>query len=551
MGVISKLPHGLLERKEVSVASPSPAISRHAIALVAGVVALIVGATYGLSLDHDVGFWDTGELQTVPYILGLAHPTGYPAEILLGWVFTHAFPFGEPSLRMNVFCMLCVVIATVCACATAILLGARPLIAAAAGVCFACTPVVWGHATHADVTDPAIALCAMALLCAVLAVVRDEPRMLLGGAVCAGAALGTHGIVVWFLPLPLLFVLLSANVRLARGLAASAFVVGAVALLEYAYLPLRSRVVTDERLDPTRALGMPPGMPFWDQGHPATWHGFLTIITGSPVHAPASLTAVLEPSQYLHDLAFGLQQLHANYPWPVMFATSLLAIVAVWTAPRNLALVLPAALVTPFAASFGAESDVSRYFTFPLLCLWVLAALGLTKLAQTQGARAVAPLALAAFAVFEVYANRGFFGQRTDALGRTYIAEVLAATDPRAVVIAPWVYATPLAYAEYVDHSMAGRVLVAATVEDVTGSLPRWVGERPVYVIAEGTPRVPLAVTLVRALGVNPDAMHDPKLFRLRYQTPTPSASLRGENRNTAAFENGSLHDTVKNERGF
>ncbi|HET6275000.1 MAG TPA: hypothetical protein VFE16_03575 [Candidatus Cybelea sp.] len=33
-------------------------------------------ALYVLSLDPDVGFWDTGEMNTVPYILGLAHPTG-------------------------------------------------------------------------------------------------------------------------------------------------------------------------------------------------------------------------------------------------------------------------------------------------------------------------------------------------------------------------------------------------------------------------------------------------------------------------------------------
>jgi hypothetical protein len=33
-----------------------------------------------------VGFWDTAEFQTVPPILGTAHPTGYPTYVLLGWV---------------------------------------------------------------------------------------------------------------------------------------------------------------------------------------------------------------------------------------------------------------------------------------------------------------------------------------------------------------------------------------------------------------------------------------------------------------------------------
>ena len=33
---------------------------------------------------RDVGYWDTGEMDTVPYILGIAHPTGFPAYVLLG-----------------------------------------------------------------------------------------------------------------------------------------------------------------------------------------------------------------------------------------------------------------------------------------------------------------------------------------------------------------------------------------------------------------------------------------------------------------------------------
>jgi hypothetical protein len=45
--------------------------------------------------------WDT-ILQVVPYILGLAHPSGNPTGILAGWIWAHAFcPFGEPALREN------------------------------------------------------------------------------------------------------------------------------------------------------------------------------------------------------------------------------------------------------------------------------------------------------------------------------------------------------------------------------------------------------------------------------------------------------------------
>jgi hypothetical protein len=81
-------------------------------------------------MSRDIGFWDTGEMQTVPFMLGLAHPTGYPAEILFGWLFTHLVPIGDPAIRMNLFCVICVVGSTAACCELAQSFGASPLVSA-------------------------------------------------------------------------------------------------------------------------------------------------------------------------------------------------------------------------------------------------------------------------------------------------------------------------------------------------------------------------------------------------------------------------------------
>jgi hypothetical protein len=46
---------------------------------------------------------DAGEFQFVPYILGIAHPTGYPLYLLLGWAWSHILPVGDVAYRLNLF----------------------------------------------------------------------------------------------------------------------------------------------------------------------------------------------------------------------------------------------------------------------------------------------------------------------------------------------------------------------------------------------------------------------------------------------------------------
>jgi hypothetical protein len=72
--------------------------------------ALVLGlgsfALYVTTLAPTVLFADGGEFQFVPYILGIAHPTGYPLYLLLGWAWSHTLPIGDVAYRMNLFSAL-------------------------------------------------------------------------------------------------------------------------------------------------------------------------------------------------------------------------------------------------------------------------------------------------------------------------------------------------------------------------------------------------------------------------------------------------------------
>ncbi|MBI3365568.1 MAG: DUF2723 domain-containing protein [Ignavibacteriae bacterium] len=57
-----------------------------------GIAALIAAAAfivYLTTLCTTTNFIDSGELSTVAYTLGIAHPTGYPLFTLIGWIFAH------------------------------------------------------------------------------------------------------------------------------------------------------------------------------------------------------------------------------------------------------------------------------------------------------------------------------------------------------------------------------------------------------------------------------------------------------------------------------
>src|ERR1035437_7222003 len=44
---------------------------------------------------------DSAEFQTVAWVLGTAHPTGYPSFVILGFIASHLLPFGDPAYRLN------------------------------------------------------------------------------------------------------------------------------------------------------------------------------------------------------------------------------------------------------------------------------------------------------------------------------------------------------------------------------------------------------------------------------------------------------------------
>ncbi len=469
-------------------------------------------AVYAASLDGAVSYWDTGESQVVPWIFGIAHPTGFPAFTLAAGIFAHLFPAGTVAWRIALFSA----IAMSAAC-WAIFLSLRelkcgPWIALGASWMFAFGEIAWTRGTRAEVHALAAAFAALTLYFCVRWYERGEPKAFALGTLCWGFAIATHPVTV--LLAPALLVAFYARVRTLRlRTFAQGLLLLGIGLSLYAYLPIRSAIVTHAQLDPTLALGEPPGKAFWDMNHPATWAGFRSFLSGSDYGALKAFLAALSPETYRTGAPPFFMWLWREFTALGILIAAAGAIALARSRPwLAAALFLAAVCPAVFAFGYPVEADIQRYYLIPFIVTAILVGYGANAIAKAMPElRVPSSLVLPAIAVTLLILNRGTFEQPKSTGAEGLIRTVQSATPNDAVLLAPWIDSTALAYAAYVDRSLGRRIVDSAWLSDEAGRVPGWIrAGRPVYVVDQVFGSVP-GYRLIRIPG-------SPDLYRIEKQ---------------------------------
>jgi hypothetical protein len=107
-----------------------------------------------------------------------------------------------------------------------------------------------------------------------------------------------------------------------------------------------------------------------------------------------------------------------------------------------------------------------------------------------------------------------FIDQPQDPGAEPFIERVISLTPDNAIIIAPWIYATSLAYAAYVDQRMGHRILETAWPGDEVKFIPGWLKTRPVIII-NGTAALPATLGSMKTLDVG-----SPQLLRVEKVVP-------------------------------
>ncbi|MBV8117141.1 MAG: DUF2723 domain-containing protein [Candidatus Eremiobacteraeota bacterium] len=456
--------------------------------LVCDLAAFLVPAiAYVASASHEPASWDTAELQGVPYILGISHPTGFPFYVLLGYAWSHAVPLGTIAFRLNVMSGIAVAGAAAIAYGTALELRAWRPIALFATLWFAFTQDVWSHAARAEAQDLAVVCEAIAVYAFVRWMHDGSKAWYLGAFAAFGLGLAAHPNALWLAPGLAIGALVNRE-RLNRRSIVAAFALTCAGLAFYLYLPLRSAYVVAHGLDPTHVLPGTGGGIFWNYNDPSTLAGFVRALTGTEWNAPHFFLASLNPSHVQDALWAFVSGIGEQFGAYVVILVIIGAVEA-WRREWRTALFVCAACVAAlmFSVTYPNEADVGRY---RIMALWL--AVPLLGSIVPRGAVAMpARMVRAALCVFlaigagkAFYEHRGFFARAGGEGGRWVIEAVQPVTTRGSVLVVDgWLDATSLAYGAYVDRSLPDRIIVSGWDPVNVDLYRRWAQTRRVFIL--------------------------------------------------------------------
>ena len=450
--------------------------------LAVGLVAFIAAR---LAMMPGVGFWDTAELQVVAPVMGVAHPTGYPTYVLLGWLANLLLaPFGEPAFRMNLFAGLCIAAAAAVTVDLVRALTRSTVLGVMAGLGLALTTIVWKNGTQAEAHALHLALAAILLRLLVAWEDGRRDRTLIAAAVVTGLAAGNHSLTLLLVVPIVLYVLAVDREVLGRPrfvVACLAAAIGTLVLVSLE-LPLRG--------GPFRAPLV--------YGRPETWDGFWYIALGEQFRG-----SLVGPFDDLATKSLDLVARTIDAFGPLVVFLPLAFVVTALRRPAYALLTGSAVAITCFFAASYVNAMIDRYYVVPVLMAWTWLAIFAEAIARMAGSgvdddgrRRLQPVVAIVLAVVLLVPTALALPDRYRAVDRSgdvfaqrWLDGALARMAPNAVIVSWWSYSTPLWYAQVIEGErpdlfiIDDRTRLDLDLGDVYDVIDRYLPDRPVYVI--------------------------------------------------------------------
>ena len=420
-------------------------------------------ALYASTLAPTILAGDGGEFQFVPYLLGVAHPTGYPLYILFGWLWSHLFPLGDVAFRMNLFSAFWAALAVALLYPTTRSLLRqvfpsltslnRRLLAVLAGVTFAVTPTLWSQAIIAEVYGLHTFFLVLVFYFLLSWAERRQPRSMLLAAFSYGLSLTHHSTTLLLAPAILAYVWLTDR-RVFRSprLLLKAALLLFLPLLLYLLIPLRAPHVSYLRLPlaGSRELVL----------YENTWSNFLHFVTGGPFGGSVDLSVNLG-----QRLAMSWGFLRAEVGW-IGIILALVGLVQLALgrpardSGRSRALLALTGLTVAASVAFNLVYTIGDIFvmyipTYLMVVLWLVVGVGTLAalVPRRRGASTLVVLLFFALPLWLAFTNYGALDQSGNNRARTRWQEILDEPLPADAILVSSNRndIMPMWYFQYVD----------------------------------------------------------------------------------------------------
>lgn len=481
-------------------------------ALLACALSLISGCVYVLTLAPGVVAGNSGEYQYIPYILSIAHSTGYPLYTLIGKAFT-LLPIGTVAYRMNLLSAVAAALAVGLVYCVVRRLIDRQALAAVAALLFAFGSSFWAAALIAEVHALNVAFVALALYLLLRWADRQEAlgaagvawRDLRWFALAYGLSLTHHRTTLLLAPAFALFVALMLwrrrgkprmdtdgletgaaqrqrphpRASLARELGLTVLIF-LLPLLVYAYIPLRGEHFLSSS-DPAVTAVYQDRVPEAILRGTVTAHyrqslsGFLNLVTGSDYAVDVGLESW---DQLVERLVLWATTLVTQVS-PIGVLLGLIGAVALWVRhPRRAALFsLGYASLVGFALVYVGHGQIWYYFmpSYVFMAGFVGVALSaIWDLLENRPKSPESPVQPVRFRTYAMYAalwllvplvmaqnNWSRVDMSRHTVDQSRAQDALAQPlEQGAVVMGPWDLVTPVRYYQYAEGVRPDLVVV-------------------------------------------------------------------------------------------
>ncbi len=448
------------------------------------VVAVASLVLFVRTLLPGMAFDDWGEMQSVPWVLGIPHPTGYPTYVMTAWLFEHLLaPLGSVAFRANLYSAVCIALALATAVSIQVRLGVRPVIAGVAAYATGLIGTIWASATVAEVNPLHVLLVALIIDRSLAWAQSHRLRDLALGGLLVGVSLANHPLTVLVAPYAIAFVVYTgwSTLREHPRWLLAPVLTGALGLCAYLYLPI--------------AASFDPPLVY---NNPVTWEAFKFLVTGQQFQGQYDgLLSSSGPQHFLDSLPQLWDVAWEELAVPVSLLGLAGALVLIRR--RTAAAVMLVLIGVTGVYAWANYLHLEHYLLVPFLVAGILAGVALDGLATAIASFLPAPrrglpgpavaLAGAVVAAALLVANLPAQDRSGDHSAADYADAVFAVLPTNAAILSFWGASPPLWHTTLVLHERTDVLVVddSNIVYEGWGTrearISSLICERPVFIL--------------------------------------------------------------------